>query len=119
MLEGLWTATFASDIDGFGEGSPSDGSGIVIFERNRIFGGDAFYYYTGNYEMVAENRFKGLLHVTRYIDNARSIFGNLSEFDLDFIAEINDKEIIATGFLVQFKTATFAAKLIKRADLPE
>lgn len=92
---------------------------LSFFQRSRIFGGDAFYYYTGNYEMVADDKFKGLLHVTRYIDNAGSIFGNLSEFDLDFIAEINGEEIIGTGFLVQFKTATFAAKLIKRAELPE
>ncbi len=119
MLEGLWTATFASHIDAFGEGSPSDGSGIIIFEGNRIFGGDAFYYYKGHYEDVVDNRFKGLLHVTRYIDNAKSIFGNLAEFDLDFIAEINGKEIIGTGFLVQYKTATFAAKLIKRTDLSD
>ena len=117
MLEGLWTATFASNVDAFKEGSPAEGSGIFIFEANRVYGGDSFYYYVGSCEDVIGNNFKGILHITRYIENTGSIFGNLSKFDLDFIAEINDKEIIATGLLVQDRRHSFVARLLKRTEL--
>ena len=47
------------------------------------------------------------------------MFGNLNEFDLEFIADINDKVILGTGSVMQYKNAHFAARLVKRADLPE
>ncbi|MFA9407938.1 MAG: hypothetical protein ACERKJ_03785 [Candidatus Dadabacteria bacterium] len=35
----------------------SEGSGIIIFDNGRIFGGDALYYYVGTYEDVVDNHF--------------------------------------------------------------
>ena len=124
MLEGLWTATYASDVSAFNEGSISKGSGIFVF-NNTIMGGDVYYYYKGTYEFTAENKFTGSIHITRYIENRGftgnkgSVFGNLKEFDLKFVADINENVILGTGYVEQYKDAHFAARLVKRADLPE
>lgn len=125
MLEGLWTATYASDVSAFNEGSISEGSGIFVFNNNMILGGDVYYYYKGTYEYINEAKFKGILHVTRYIANTgftgnkSSVFGNLNEFDLEFVADIKDNVILGTGSVMQYKNAHFAARLVKRAELPQ
>ena len=125
MLEGLWTATFASDISVFNKGNIAEGSGIFVFDNNMILGGDVFYYYKGSYEYINESKFKGVIHVARYIENrgftgnATSVFGNLDEFDVEFVADIDENRVLGTGSLVQYKDAHFAARLIKRAELPQ
>ena len=119
MLDGLWTATFASSIDAYGEGGLSEGSGIIIFDNGRIFGGDTLYYYVGAYEDVVDHEFKGKMHVNRYMEDFKkgSIFGNLAKFDLEFVAEIEDGVMLGTGKLVQYPNLSFVARLVKRADL--
>jgi hypothetical protein len=89
MLDGLWTATFAPSIDAYGEGGLSEGSGIIIFDNGRIFGGDTLYYYVGTHEDVVDNQFK----------------------------EIEDGVMLGTGKLVQYPNLSFVARLVKRADL--
>jgi hypothetical protein len=42
-IEALWSLEFVSTEDSYG-------AGVVIFETNKIFGGDSLYYYLGNYE---------------------------------------------------------------------
>ena len=58
MLEALWSAKFESNLGIFG-------SGVVIFETGRVFGGDGEYYYTGNYE-VNKDEINGKLLVVHY-----------------------------------------------------
>jgi hypothetical protein len=43
-LEALWSAVF------FAPGQANINAGVVIFESNRLFGGDSWYYYTGTYK---------------------------------------------------------------------
>ena len=117
MLEALWTVEFTSNVDVEGEGQPAEGSGILVFETNRLFGGDANFYYIGSYE-VKDKKVYGKLKITSYTGNTLSIFGNLSEFDVVLEGESNDDEIFATGYLEQDHNYRIAAKMVKRADLP-
>lgn len=74
MLEGLWTLSFASNVGGAG-------NGIVVFETQKIFGGDADYYYLGSYD-VKNEKIKAEVKVTFYGNSPNSIFGEDQEFEL-------------------------------------
>jgi hypothetical protein len=43
-LEALWSVVFLTP------NSTRLNAGVVVFETNRIFGGDSWYYYTGTYQ---------------------------------------------------------------------
>jgi hypothetical protein len=43
-LEALWSVVFLTP------NSTRLNAGVVVFETNRIFGGDSWYYYSGTYE---------------------------------------------------------------------
>lgn len=42
-IEGLWTTDFFSNYGA--------GAGVIVFETERIFGGDSSMYYIGSYEV--------------------------------------------------------------------
>ncbi len=71
MYNGLYSIHVAT-LDGHG----GKGSGVIAFQNGRIFGGDAYLYYSGSYELTASS-FKGEVVVsqhTRAID-AKPLFG--------------------------------------------
>lgn len=74
MYNGLYSIHVVT-LDGHG----GKGSGVIAFQNGRIFGGDAYLYYTGSYTLTDSN-FKGEVVVsqhTRAID-ARPLFGGNS-----------------------------------------
>ncbi len=67
-LEALWTIEF-QDVHGWVNG------GVVVFETNRVFGGDSNYYYVGQFEqtkygLTADAR------IVHYHGEARTAFGD-------------------------------------------
>lgn len=125
MLDGLWSVTFTTNMDGFSQGvSVTEGSGVIVFNNNIIMGGDTIFYYTGSYEFLEDNKIKGLIHVSRFIDSSNNIgvnaspFGHLPKFDLEFVADVKGDEIIGTGTLVQYDSVTFGARLLRRFVAP-
>ncbi|MBW1649329.1 MAG: hypothetical protein JRJ44_01375 [Deltaproteobacteria bacterium] len=44
MYDGLWTVEFVATIHRYG-------NGVLVFNQNRLLGGDAGYYYSGKYNI--------------------------------------------------------------------
>jgi hypothetical protein len=42
-MDGLWSVTFS--------GRGGTGSGVVVFDKGRVFGGDSYFYWTGTYSI--------------------------------------------------------------------
>lgn len=75
MYDGLYSIHVAT-LDGHG----GKGSGVIAFQNGRIFGGDAYLYYTGSYTLTGTT-FKGEVVVsqhTRALD-ARPLFGRMGD----------------------------------------
>lgn len=65
-MDGLWTAEFGSSTGIFG--------GVVaVFRDGRVLGGDATYYYIGEYTLSG-NTLKATLTLSPFIENAESVF---------------------------------------------
>ena len=110
MLEALWSVEFVSNLNIFG-------SGVVVFETGRIFGGDAQYYYTGKYE-VKNGSINGELDVVNYSGEPWSVFGTLKQFSLSLSGQPKDSTFDIEGTLKQDSSKRILIRLTKRADLP-
>lgn len=110
MIEALWSVEFVSNLNVFG-------SGVVIFETGRIFGGDAQYYYTGTYEMK-NGALIGDLDVVHYSGNPWSVFGTLNKFSLRVSGRPKEKTFDVEGSLNQDPSKKILIRLTKRAELP-
>lgn len=73
MKDGLYQVSFKSNQQDFGVG-------IVTISNERINGGDFAYYYQG--EISGDT---ALLKVTRFNEEATSVFGPINEFNLQLI----------------------------------
>lgn len=69
MIEGLWSIYFQTD--------QMHGAGVVVFETNRLFGGDDKYFYVGKY-VVAHGKLQATAQVTHFAGAPLSIFGRES-----------------------------------------
>jgi len=65
-MDGLWTAEFGSTTGIFG-------GGVAVFRDGKILGGDATYYYVGEYKLTG-NTFLATLKVSPFIEGALSVF---------------------------------------------
>jgi len=110
MLEALWSVEFVSNLNIFG-------SGVVIFETGRIFGGDAQYYYTGRYE-VKNGNLEGELEVVNYSGEPWSVFGTLEKFSLVLSGQPNQDTFDIKGALKGDPSKEILIRLTKRAELP-
>jgi len=72
MLEALWSVEFVSNLGIFG-------AGVVVFETERVFGGDSQYYYLGTCQVKYDN-VEAEIEVTHYTGQKFSIFGPLEKF---------------------------------------
>ncbi|MCL4503957.1 MAG: hypothetical protein M1438_19195 [Deltaproteobacteria bacterium] len=91
MLEALWSAEFVSNLQSFG-------AGVVIFETNRIFGGDSAYYYLGSCNV--ENQILNAdIEVIHYAGQPFSIFGPLKKFHLKLSGKVQDNFMELQGYL--------------------
>jgi len=84
MVDGLWTVEFSSTLDLFG-------SGVLVLCNKRILGGDAGYYYSGEYD-VKNNTIHGKVDVIRFDEKSISVVGDLDQFCLTFTGELSDDE---------------------------
>ena len=107
-MDGLWTAEFGSSTGVFG-------GGVAIFQNGRIWGGDATYYYIGEYALSGKN-FKATLKIFPFIEGAQSVFKTVGK---DLTIELrgtmtSDTEAIAQGHAKEIPALNFGAKLTKR-----
>jgi hypothetical protein len=88
----LWTVELLTD-------PPTPGAGVVIFEPDKVYGGDSDYYYVGKYD-VKDGIMKGRVDVTNHTGHPNALFGDAKEFSLDFEGRADSKEINLKGHLI-------------------
>ncbi|MHC4509421.1 MAG: hypothetical protein ACYTAO_10765 [Planctomycetota bacterium] len=80
MIDGLWTIEFIS-LDNL------YGAGVLVLKDGRLLGGDAGYYYSGEYREKGE-KIQGVATITRFEPNSISVFGNYGQFTLCFSGKL-------------------------------
>ena len=110
-IEALWTVEFMSNLQVFG-------SGVVIFETGRIFGGDARYYYLGTFEVDHGSLVNADVKVTHFTGEPYSIFGIRNEFKLTISGKLNFPVMELTGHVVGEPQLIMTLRLTWRASLP-
>jgi len=101
------------------DGRVGKGSGIVVFCDGKIFGGDAYLYYTGTYT-VKDNTFKGEVLVQRHTSSpdANPLFGGPSAVGIGVSGSFTDTRGVMSGTaLVGKASQIFGATLHKLADI--
>jgi len=109
-VEALWSVEFKSNLQLFG-------SGVVIFETGRVFGGDSTFYYVGDYE-VRNNEIEGLISITNYSGNNHSVIGSGNNFNIRLKGPIKSPKMELAGHRVDAPDVKVIVSLIRRAELP-
>lgn len=110
MIEALWSVEFSSNVE-------MQGAGVVVFETGRIFGGDASYYYVGNYK-VTNGIVVAEIKVVNYRGQPTSIFGPIMEFNLRVSGTIQSPSFKVEGQMVENPALHIHIHLTRRAELP-
>lgn len=108
-IEALWTVEFVSNAGGYG-------GGAVVFETNRLFGGDSQYYYLGTYN-ISNGRVNAELDVIHFAGEPESIFDSAKHFSLNVEGELGNPMDL-TGHVVGSPNLTISLNFTRRADLP-
>ena len=71
MMDGLWTAEFGSSTGGFS-------GGVVVLRDGKLMGGDAGYYYLGDYQ-IREKSFQATIQVFPFLKEYESVFKTVGQ----------------------------------------
>jgi hypothetical protein len=107
-MDGLWTVEFGSSTGIFG-------GGVAVFRDGKIWGGDATYYYIGEYSLSG-NTLSATLRISPFIEGAESVFKTVGkDLTLDLVGSlISADRAIAQGHPRGTPQLNFGAKLTKR-----
>ncbi len=108
MIDGLWTAEFGSSTGIFG-------GGVAVLKDGRVLGGDAGYFYVGEYHLT-ERIFRATIEVQPFIAGYESVFKTANQkFTLVLDGSLlDDTHITAQGHTKEMPQLSFGAKLTKR-----
>ncbi len=110
-IEALWTVEFISNLQVFG-------SGVVVLETGRVFGGDAQYYYLGDYNVIHGEDVTVNVQVTHFSGKPYSIFGPTKQFKLKLTGKLNIPIMELSGYVEGAPQLQMSMRLTKREDLP-
>ena len=113
-LEGLWAVRFESSSRFVGAGG-----GVVVFETNRVFGGDSGWYYLGEYKVI-NGEIEASMEVRHHGENLLTIFGDVPGdiVKIKMTAKFSGgNEFKATGQKIP-SNETMELEFKKLADLP-
>ena len=111
MLEALWSVEFQSS---FG----MHGTGIIVLETGRIFGGDSSMIYIGSYRTQ-----NGIIHADINVKKYAQVPGMASvvvfdNFNLNVTGKPDQNNLVLTGYVVEDRSRTITIRAIRRAELP-
>jgi hypothetical protein len=110
-LEALWAVTFGARQD--------YGSGVVVFETGRIFGGDTSFYFIGRYDYNPRDQtISGEVEVTRHAPGLPFIIPRREGGHYQFSGHVAEPTMILTGRLVEDPRQTMAVHCRHLHDLP-
>ena len=101
------------------DGRSGKGSGVIMFMDGKIFGGDAYLFYTGSYTSKGDT-FKGEVLVQRHTSSpdANPLFGGPSPVGIGVSGTFTDTAAVMDGTaLVGKASQIFTATLRKLAEL--
>ena len=107
-MDGLWTAEFGTSTGMFG-------GGVAVFRDGQVLGGDATYFYVGEYQFKGKN-FEATLRSSPFIKGAQSIFKTAGQdLTLEIIGSLTDQDhAIGQGYPKGMENLKFAVKLTRR-----
>jgi hypothetical protein len=92
-MNGIYSVSFNSAQGQLGTG------GVVYFIDGNVYGGDANFYYKGSLTVSGETA-TGQIHVGPHQHPAQSIFGPLTEFDLQLAGSFSNGSFSLSGNVV-------------------
>jgi hypothetical protein len=116
-LEALWSVEF------FTPGQNNINAGVVVFETNRLFDGDSWYYYLGTYQGNA-GKLTAHLKSTHYAGPSSPSMGNRRDGTYIFQEtrrgqdQNGNRTIDVEGTVVEVPEVKVVARLTWRANLP-
>jgi T3SS negative regulator,GrlR len=109
-LEALWIVTFTVAARNWG-------GGIVVFETERIFGGDPNYFYVGSYKAKG-NDITADVAIIHHAGPYNKLFGPVPRVDLAMKGTRHGKSIHAEGAAVHHPSLKVRIQLKHLQDLP-
>lgn len=82
-LEALWSLSVETHDD--------RGAGVMVFDTNRLFGGDSAFCWVGTYELN-DGTLTGRAQVHRHAEGLPAIFPELGDYDITFSGSVNNIE---------------------------
>jgi hypothetical protein len=95
------------------------GWGVIVFETDRIFGGDTSFYYVGHYDYNRrDGTLSGEVEVIRHAPGLPFIFGGHDGGRVQLSGRLSEPEMILMGHLVQDPQQRIAVHCRHLHDLP-
>lgn len=92
--------------------------GVVVFETERVFGGDSGYYYVGSFN-VKNNELSGTARIVKHNNDLPNAFGdNANSFTVNIGANILGNIIVGTMNRSDMPTVFLPIRFTKLEDLP-
>jgi hypothetical protein len=109
-IEALWSAVFS-------DGENRHSAGVLAFQRNHLFGGDANYHYQGEYRETAGEI--DLVLVATHFHGGRSVLaGDRDSFTLELAGEVGDDAMELRGQLEDDPGVQVTVYLNRVAEVP-
>ena len=105
----MWTVNFATN-------KPDAGAGVVVFESNRLFGGDSSFYYVGDY-VVKDGIVSANVHVERHNNFLPSAMG-LDNFTLKLSGKVDHDQFTVNGHAVEAPNNQITVLFKRLTELP-
>ncbi len=107
-IEALWSLKFGS-ID-------AHGAGVTVFETERVFGGDSWFFWTGRFK-IKDAVVTARVHVERHTQGGSSILP-FDSYDMDITGKMEGDTMQAVGTVVDHPEHKAALIFAKLAPLP-
>jgi hypothetical protein len=102
MIDGLWIVTY--------HGPAGVGSGVVVFTKGQVLGGDSGFAYVGTYEEKGDT-LKAKVSTTQFDPNVPSVLGVPGNHDLLIEGKIKNGIIDGTGAMVTHPDSKIVVQL--------
>jgi hypothetical protein len=118
-LEALWAVTFGTGQHSSLGAMENIGWGVIVFETNRIFGGDTCFYYVGHFDYnLRDQTIAGEVEVIRHAVGLPFIFPGHDGGRIQLSGRVAEPEMTLTGHLVHDPQQRIAVHCRHLHDLP-
>ena len=107
-IEALWSLKFGTIDD--------SGAGVTVFETERIFGGDSFFFWTGHFK-IKDGKITARVRVERHREGGSSVLP-FDLYDMDITGKMEGDIMRAEGTVVNHPEHKAALIFEKLTPLP-